>query len=282
MKHGTTGNSSAKRRLLAALVTLLGATVGALVLVQPAHASVNFASRNVRAGVGTDGTADCNVLNSGSGDGISGAVSAKSCVGSAITNYNETYSGTTLTGASGKATVDGDGAHQGVAEYDLFFTVTTDSVSFQASGNLSGVANQNLFLLEKPSSVDPATGAVTPGTIPFDLRPGGSTSGSGVLTPGSYRLEARAGGFFGAAEFFFTLGGATASVSIGDAVGLEGTAAGNTLTFPVTLSSAATSPVTVGYGTSDGSAHAGGCASFQSRIRTRCGLPFGRVGLVAH
>lgn len=184
---------------LGMFTVVLAAVMGALLAVQPAHAAVSFVSRNAQAGVATDGTITCLETTSGSNSGITGTVSASSCVGTATITYAETYSGAELTGASGTASVDGDGTHQGVAEYNLNFTVTTDAASYQASANLSGDSGSNLFILE----------CITcPVHLLFNLRPGGSASdSSGVLAPGSYRLEARAGGVFGNAQFFFTFGG---------------------------------------------------------------------------
>ena len=80
---------------------------------------------------------------------------------------------------------------------------------------------------------------------------------SGTLFPGDWKLWAllngQTGSFDSSADVTFTLGSVTPSaLTIGDAADTEGNAGTKVLTFPVTLSPAATSTVTVSFGTQDG------------------------------
>ena len=178
----------------AALALILVTTGGALVVRQPAEASVIVSSHRVSAsscGQDVFGGQEAIGTVSSAGPGPCGAVPS-GVPTSAIFSWDETYSGTELTAVSGS----GSTSRCCSAEYNLFFTVATNPVAYSISGSLSG---DGVVVLGGTSLLF----AIVTGSPP--------AAQSGILAPGNYRLEANTNfqiGGSGQVAFTFTLGAA--------------------------------------------------------------------------
>ena len=172
-------------------------------------------------------------------------------------SYSETFDGDDLVAAATTGSVSNSGDSSGAfAEYLLYFKVLTNTtvniaVTFSAPCN----AGQSAGLWHVTSSVD---------TI-FSTAHDASTAE--WLTPGTYFTGVSFGtnpAFDGCPQvsndtFALTVsfGNSLPTLTIGDASELEGNVGTTSQSFPVSLSGPSSSPVTVHYGSQDGSAQAG-------------------------
>lgn len=198
MKTLGTGSSRGVKVGVAALALILATALGALVVGQPAEASVSVNSHNVTA-------KGCAPIDIG-GPGASGTVTSAGPCGdpadgsaSASFTWLETYVGPELTAVTGSGSTVKTGPCCAMAEYNLNFTVATDAVAYSISGNLS---DHGVVILE--GSVGTIFAVVTGAPL---------APQSGTLAPGDYHLEANTSlslstGDSGEVAFTFTLGAA--------------------------------------------------------------------------
>ncbi len=166
------------------------------------------------------------------------------------------FSGVTFSGHASGSSNDEYCPPYAIAEYQIQFQVTAETpYTFSGSQTSNNTRGFTLINLTNGRYIWQQLGNAGQGT---------TLDRSGTLAPARYYLIIGiypiSLAFNGSATGTFTLGGVTPAITIGDAVDTEGHSGTTLLHFPVSLSTPATGPVSVSYGTQD----IGGAGSAQA------------------